>query len=135
MAEALLISQQEEKAKQTEGPQEHTMEMFEDIRQKLSELSTIEQFKREVTEMKNTQLQTCEQLNDAKRKEKSALEANEQLMDRISKLESDLDHQKILNKDYKREKQQAEQQSLQLSAKVEQLQEVLKMFQQNQNQV
>ena len=80
------------------------MEMFDDIRQKLSELSTIEQFKREVTEMKNTQLQTCEQLNDAKRKEKSALEANEQLMDRISKLESDLDHQKILNKDYKREK-------------------------------
>ena len=55
-------------------------------------------------------------------------------MDRIARLESDLESQKLLNKDLKREKHQFEQQALQNSAKVDQLQEVLKMFQPGQAQ-
>jgi len=63
--------------------------------------------------MKHQQLKTIEKLNEAKRCEKVALETNTQLLCCISRLESDLDHQKLVNKDLKREKQQHEQTSLQ----------------------
>mmetsp|Transcript_33626 Transcript_33626/g.41465 ORF Transcript_33626/g.41465 Transcript_33626/m.41465 type:complete len:94 (+) Transcript_33626:190-471(+) len=93
--------------------------MLSDIQQKLSELGSIEKAQREITEMKNQHLNTIQKLNDAKRKEEVANETNAQLLDRIARLESDLDHQKFLNKDLKREKQQHEQISLQQTAKAD----------------
>ena len=83
--------------------------MLNDIQQKLSELSSIEKAQKEITEMKNQHLKTIQKLNEAKRKEQIAEETNSQLMDRIAKLESDLESQKLINKDLKREKQQFEQ--------------------------
>ena len=108
--------------------------MFHDIQQKLFELSSIEKCQREITEMKNVQLKTMQKLKEKTKEEQIATQSNKQLMDRIAQLESDLESQKLLNKDLKREKNQFEQQTLQNSAKVDQLQEVLKMFQPGQAQ-
>ena len=71
--------------------------------------------------MKNTQLKTMQKLKEKTRDENTANQNNVQLADRIAQLESDLDSQKLLNKDLKREKLNFEQQSLQNSAKVDQL--------------
>lgn len=71
--------------------------------------------------MKNTQLKTMQKLKEKTRDENTANQNNVQLADRIAQLESDLDSQKLLNKDLKREKLTFEQQSLQNSAKVDQL--------------
>ena len=84
--------------------------------------------------MKNVQLKTMQKLKEKTKEEQIATQSNKQLMDRIAQLESDLESQKLLNKDLKREKNQFEQQTLQNSAKVDQLQEVLKMFQPGQAQ-
>ena len=78
--------------------------------------------------MKNSQLKTLQKLKESMKNEKEAKQTNDQLVDRIAKLESDLDHQKLLNKDLKREKLHFEQQSLTSAAKVEMLQDVLKMY-------
>ena len=69
-----------------------TRDMFQDIQQKLSELSSIEKCQNEITEMKNSLLETIEKLNEAKRNENLANENNTQLLDRIAQLESDVDH-------------------------------------------
>ena len=69
-----------------------TKDMFQDIQQKLSELSSIEKCQNEITEMKNSLLETIEKLNEAKRNENLANENNTQLLDRIAQLESDVDH-------------------------------------------
>ena len=42
--------------------------------------------------MKNEHLKTIQKLNEANRKEAVACETNEQLLERIAKLEGDLDH-------------------------------------------
>lgn len=60
-----------------------------------------------------------QKLKEKTHDEQIALQNNAQLADRISKLESDLDSQKLLNKDLKREKLTHEQQALQNSAKVD----------------
>ena len=111
--------------KATDGENDQTQQMFIDIQQKLSELNTIEKFQREITLMKDSQLKTLNKLNEAKRAEKQANDHNATLYDRISQLESDLESQKLLNKDLKREKQHFEQQNLTQQAKLEQLNEVL----------
>ena len=53
-----------------------TRDMFQDIQQKLSELSSIEKCQNEITEMKNSLLETIEKLNEAKRNENLANENN-----------------------------------------------------------
>ena len=86
--------------------------MFFDIQQKLQELSTIEECQQQIEAMKNASLQQLEKLNDAKRREKMAEEQNKQLIDKLAELESDLDSQKTLNKELKKEKLVAEQKNI-----------------------
>ena len=93
--------------------------MLADIQQKLSDLSSIEKAQHEITQMKNEHLNTIQKLNEANQRETSAQETNAQLLERIAKLEGDIDHQKFLNKDLKREKVHFEQVSLQSTAKAD----------------
>ena len=44
-------------------PDQQTRDMFHDIQCKLAELSTIEKFQREITDVKNSQLRVNENLN------------------------------------------------------------------------
>ena len=102
--------------------------MFYEIQSKLEQLSNIEKFQLEITQLKKEQLEIISECNEANRKEKLAQEQNAQLVDRISKLESDLVHQKLLNKEIKRDKLQFEFQNARHEQKVEQLQEDLKLY-------
>ena len=104
--------------------------MLNDIQQKLSELTSIEKAQHEINQMKNEHIQTIHKLGEAKRLEAAANDTNVQLCDKIAKLEGDLEQQKFINKDLKREKLLLEQDSMRLATKLDQLHEILKMFQQ-----
>ena len=77
MAQALLQQQQEQIDLDAEDKeQDSTREMFQDIQNKLQELSTIEKCQQEITDMKNQQLKTIEKMNEAKRSERMANDTN-----------------------------------------------------------
>ena len=83
--------------------------------------------------MKNEHHKAIEKLNESKRQERIALETNQQLIDKVNQLQSELESQKLLNKNLKGEKKEFEEQSLKQAAKIESLQEFLKMFQPGNN--
>ena len=85
MVQNLLKQSQEQNASSAEGKsQEQTHDMLYDIQLKLSDLSTIEKFQKEIAEMKNQQLKKIAELKESKRNERRLNETNSQLVDRIS---------------------------------------------------